>query len=78
KKLQRKEMTYEYAAPYLYLQDKLEGKIINTRIRHLLIDEAQDYSPFQFFVLKQLFPDCRMTILGDFNQAIYAHTLNAP
>ncbi|WP_342496401.1 RNA polymerase recycling motor HelD [Bacillus sp. FSL K6-3149] len=78
KKLQRKEMTYEDAAPYLYLQDKLEGKRINTRIRHLLIDEAQDYSPFQFFVLKQLFPYCRMTILGDFNQAIYAHTLNAP
>lgn len=78
KKLQRKEMTYEDAAPYLYLQDKLEGKRINPRIRHLLIDEAQDYSPFQFFVLKQLFPYCRMTILGDFNQAIYAHTLNAP
>lgn len=78
KKLQRKELTYEDAAPYLYLQDKLEGKRINTRIRHLFIDEAQDYSPFQFFVLKQLFPYCRMTILGDFNQAIYAHTLNAP
>ncbi|GIN93608.1 helicase IV [Siminovitchia terrae] len=78
KKLQRKELTYEDAAPYLYLQDKLEGKRINTRIRHLFIDEAQDYSPFQFFVLQQLFPYCRMTILGDFNQAIYAHTLNAP
>ncbi|BDH61638.1 helicase IV [Lysinibacillus sp. PLM2] len=78
KKLQRKELTYEDAAPYLYLQDKLEGKRINTRIRHLLVDEAQDYSPFQFFVLKQLFPYCQMTILGDFNQAIYAHTLNAP
>lgn len=78
KKLHRKELTYEDAAPYLYLQDKLEGKRINTRIRHLFIDEAQDYSPFQFFVLKQLFPYCRMTILGDFNQAIYAHTLNAP
>jgi DNA helicase-2/ATP-dependent DNA helicase PcrA len=77
-KLQKKELTYEDAAPYLYLQDKLEGTRINTRIRHLFIDEAQDYSPFQFFVLKQLFPYSRMTILGDFNQAIYAHTLNAP
>lgn len=27
KKLQRKELTYEDEAPYLYLQDKLEGKI---------------------------------------------------
>lgn len=77
-KLQRKELPYEDAAPYLYFQDQLEGRRINTSIRHLLIDEAQDYSPFQFFVLKQLFPYCRMTILGDLNQAIYAHTLNAP
>lgn len=77
KKLHRKELTYEDAAPYLYLQDKLEGQKINTRIRHLFIDEAQDYSPIQFFVLKQLFPYSRMTILGDLNQAIYAQTLDA-
>src|SRR5690606_7959430 len=36
-------------------------------------DEAQDYSPFQFAVLKRLFPRSRFTILGDFNQAIYPH-----
>lgn len=78
KKLRRKELTYEDAAPYLYLQDKLEGQRINTKIRHVFIDEAQDYSPFQFSLLKQLFPHSRMTILGDYNQAIYAHTLNVP
>ena len=66
------------ATPYLYLQDQLEGRKSNTLIRHLFIDEAQDYSPFQFEFLKQLFPHCKMTILGDVNQAIYAHTINAP
>ncbi|MHC6047440.1 RNA polymerase recycling motor HelD, partial [Listeria monocytogenes] len=76
--LRTRELMYEDAAPYLYLQDKLEGRRVNTRIRHLFIDEAQDYSPFQLFVLNQLFPYSRMTILGDFNQAIYAHTLNSP
>ena len=69
---------YEDATPYLYLQDQLEGRKSNTVIRHLFIDEAQDYSPFQFEFLKQLFPHCKMTILGDVNQAIYAHTINAP
>jgi len=77
-KLQANILSYEDATPYLYLQDQLEGKKSNTLIRHLFIDEAQDYSPFQFEFLKQLFPHCKMTILGDVNQAIYAHTMDAP
>ena len=77
-KLRKNELAYEDTAPFLYLQDQLEGHRINTNVRHLLIDEAQDYSPFQFFVIKQLFPSSKMTILGDFNQAIYTHSYNAP
>lgn len=75
-KMQKREIYYEDTTPYLYLKEKIEGKKINTMIRHLFIDEAQDYSPFQFAVLKQWFPYCRMTMLGDFNQAIFAHTLH--
>lgn len=78
KRLKNSEMSYEDATPFLYLVDQLEGKKSNTIIRHLFIDEAQDYSAFQFEYLSQLFPNCRMTILGDFNQAIYAHSHHAP
>ncbi|MCJ8007366.1 RNA polymerase recycling motor HelD [Lederbergia wuyishanensis] len=78
KNLNANIMSYEDTTPYLYLQDQLEGRKSNTLIRHLFIDEAQDYSPFQFEFLKQLFPHCKMTILGDVNQAIYAHTMDAP
>jgi DNA helicase-2/ATP-dependent DNA helicase PcrA len=39
------------------------------RIRHLLVDEMQDYTPIQYAVLRELF-DCRMTILGDANQSV--------
>ncbi|MEH7385612.1 RNA polymerase recycling motor HelD [Bacillus sp. JJ1521] len=78
KNLEQNHLKYEDATPFLYLQDLIEGKKSNTSIRHLFIDEAQDYSPFQFEYLKQLFPTCRMTILGDYNQAIYAHSMNAP
>lgn len=77
KQLEQNQLNYEDATPFLYLQDLIEGKKSNTGIRHLFIDEAQDYSPFQFEYLKQLFPSCRMTILGDYNQAIYAHSMNA-
>lgn len=38
-------------------------------VRHLVVDEMQDYTPVQYAVLKRLF-DCRMTILGDANQSV--------
>lgn len=38
-------------------------------IRHLLVDEMQDYTPVQYAVLRRLFR-CRMTILGDSNQSV--------
>lgn len=75
--LRQKELLYEDTSPYMYLEDKLTRLKTNTQIKHLFIDEAQDYSPFQFFVLQQLFPSARMTVLGDIHQAIYMHTLNS-
>ena len=75
---QQNQLANEDATAYIYLKTQLEGRKTNNVIRHIFIDEAQDYSPFQFAVFKQLFPSCKMTILGDFNQAIYAHSLNAP
>ncbi|MBC2322518.1 UvrD-helicase domain-containing protein [Listeria booriae] len=75
--LRQKELLYEDTSPYMYLEDKLTRLKTNTQIKHLFIDEAQDYSPFQFFVLQQLFPSARITVLGDIHQAIYMHTLNS-
>lgn len=77
-KCKQNQLANEDATAYIYLKAQLEGRKTNNIIRHLFIDEAQDYSPFQFAVLKQLFPNSKMTILGDFNQAIYAHSMNAP
>lgn len=75
-KLATGELFYEDATPFLYLKDKLEGKQIHNSIRHLFIDEAQDYSPFQFSFLKEIFPNSRMTILGDMNQSIFTHSIH--
>lgn len=76
--LKKKSLFFEDATAFLYLQDQIEGRKPNTLIRHLFIDEAQDYTPFQFAFLKQLFPMCQMTILGDYNQAIFSETMNSP
>ncbi|RYL95031.1 helicase [Sporolactobacillus sp. THM7-4] len=65
---------WEDAVPYLYLKEKLQGRKGNQEIRHLIIDEAQDYSPFQLYYLQAAFPKSRMTILGDMNQAVYAQS----
>jgi DNA helicase II / ATP-dependent DNA helicase PcrA len=70
--INEKVMSYEDATPYVYLQDLVEGRKSNTAIRHVFIDEAQDYTPFQFAFIRQLFPYSKMTLLGDINQAIYS------
>lgn len=67
-------MPYEDATPYAYLKEKLEGFHTHTTVRHLFIDEAQDYSEFQYRYLKRLFPNSKFTLLGDFNQSIFAHS----
>ena len=40
-------------------------------MRQVIIDEAQDYSPFQLKYIKKLFPRAKFTILGDLNQGIF-------
>ncbi len=71
--LARKIVDHEDATPLLYLMDGLEGfRRVESDIRHLFVDEAQDYTPFQAAYLRRRFPGARMTVLGDFNQAIYA------
>lgn len=64
---------YEDATPFLYVKEQIQGFQTNSSIKHIVVDEAQDYSPFQFEFLKRLFPASKMTVLGDFNQAIFAH-----
>ena len=72
--LDQDKLTYEDATPFLLLKELILGFQTNTAIKHIVVDEAQDYSPFQFEFLKRLFPAAKMTVLGDFNQAIFAHT----
>lgn len=62
---------YEYSDvfPLVYLKLKLEGFKINSKVKHLLVDEMQDYSFIQYKVLSMLFP-CQKTILGDVNQSV--------
>lgn len=64
------EYTEEDLVAILYLKVKLKGLKLNREIKHLVIDEAQDYSPLQFIVLKELANTKSMTIVGDSNQQL--------
>lgn len=57
-------LSYEDVYPMLYLKLLLTGSGKDTSIRHLVIDEMQDYSYLQYEILGMLF-SCPMTILGD-------------
>lgn len=67
----RKNRMLEYAdlAPLAYLHLALDGNITSPGVKHLLIDEMQDYSPIQYKVIQKLYP-CRKTILGDASQSV--------
>ena len=57
-------LAYEDVYPMLYLKLLLTGSGKDASIRHLVIDEMQDYSYLQYEILGMLFA-CPMTILGD-------------
>jgi DNA helicase-2/ATP-dependent DNA helicase PcrA len=63
--------TLEYADvfPMVYLKIRLEGFTGFNEVKHLIIDEMQDYSPVQYAVLQRLFR-CQKTVLGDENQSV--------
>ena len=66
---ERRKVQYEDVYPMLYLKYRLVGRSSQKNIKHLVIDEMQDYSFMQYVILKNLF-QCRMTILGDYAQTM--------
>ena len=69
KPFQRGVLEWNDVYPFLYLQSYFSGVQESRLIKHLVIDEMQDYTPIQYAVLNRLF-QCPKTILGDFGQSI--------
>ena len=65
-----------YNIPYsdgialMYLKLKAEGCDLFSGIKHVVVDEAQDYYPIHYHILKNLYRYARFTIVGDINQSI--------
>lgn len=73
KNLNNGEITFEDLAPIIYLHYKIFGAKTKKSLRHVVIDEAQDYGEFQFSVLKTILKSNSMTILGDIAQGVHSY-----
>jgi DNA helicase II / ATP-dependent DNA helicase PcrA len=62
-------LEYSDLFPLIYCMIRMEGIVAYDHVRHLLVDEMQDYTPVQYSVLSRIFK-CKKTILGDIMQMV--------
>lgn len=60
-------------AAMLYLQYKIDGIKESEMVKHIVVDEAQDYSPLQIEVISMKSLGKSLTIVGDIGQGIYSY-----
>ncbi|EJX2683765.1 AAA family ATPase [Clostridioides difficile] len=75
---EKKTLEWSDVYPFIYIHAAYEGIQEDKIIRHIVIDEMQDYTPIQYAVINLLFK-CKKTILGDFGQLVnpnHTHTLD--
>lgn len=58
-------------APLLYINILLEGVEEKEKYSHIVVDEAQDYNPFQIYLVNRLTKGNSLTLVGDIAQGIY-------
>lgn len=73
KRFKKKEVLWEDLAPLVYIRHRFQGLEKALQFDHVVIDEAQDFSPFQVALLKQHTPGDSFTILGDLSQGIHSY-----
>lgn len=70
--VQRKgKIEMEDIAPLMYLKYMIHGIKTKFELKHIVVDEAQDFSEFQFYIFKKIVKSNSLTILGDLSQGIY-------
>lgn len=63
-----KSLWAEDIGAVLYLAARLDSENRNVRVRHIILDEVQDYTPVQLAYLAHAYPQSRLTLVGDINQ----------
>lgn len=73
KMLKKKIIPYEDIAGICFLSLLRNGTNYYDKYCHVVIDEAQDYSLFEFDILKTIFNQSTFSIFGDLAQSIYSY-----
>ncbi len=68
--LLRGTLCYEDQVPVLYLMLLMGGITPDNSIKHVIIDEAQDYTAISYKLFSKIYPECGVTVLGDACQNI--------
>ncbi|WP_261130285.1 3'-5' exonuclease [Bacillus sp. Marseille-Q3570] len=73
KRMNKREVSAEDLPALIWIHQKLSGMDKQFIYQHLVIDEAQDFSPFHIEVLKSNVREDSFTILGDVSQGIHSY-----
>ena len=67
------KIKYEDLTALLYLKYKISGYYEYSKIRQVVVDEAQDYGNFFYYVLKKIMKNATFSIFGDLAQTIFKY-----
>ena len=73
KRINKKTLGYEDLPALVYINLKFYGYKGNDKYIHVVLDEAQDFGLFHYFVIKNLFKNATFSIFGDLAQSIYSY-----
>lgn len=62
---------FEDLSALIYIKSALTSNKDYNKIKHVVIDEAQDLGEFNFYVLRKTLPSATFSIFGDLAQSIY-------
>ncbi|MDW2799240.1 RNA polymerase recycling motor HelD [Clostridium boliviensis] len=71
--LDKRQVELEDLSALVYMKHRIFGFEKEIDIKYVVIDEAQDFSHFQFYALKEIFKTQLFTILGDLSQGIHSY-----
>jgi len=71
KNIKNNVFDFEDLAGLIYIKSLISPDKGYEKIKHVVIDEAQDFGEFNFFVLKNVLPFATFSIFGDLAQSIY-------
>ena len=70
--IEQTEYEIEDIPSLLYIKYKIGNNIFDN-YKHIVIDEAQDYGEFMFYVIKKIFKNATFGIFGDLAQSLYSY-----